>query len=222
MTWPTFWVDQTDEVELSLRRYARDQEQPCPGGYHNVSVDIGRAAPALITDDGHIDMDAIAPSNYAGDARWPTHCRCGYEFKAEDEWQVNQERIYRERGGAREWGQRDLPVGAVFDSWWMPDNWKHADGRAITVVLPDLRERDEHYVYDARGAFWNVDGPASHQEPDPTPENPERKKTVLVPHAWTRQGDPDDLPNFSVTPSINAEGNNYHSYWTAGVLGDPL
>lgn len=221
MTWPCFWVDELPEVELSLRRYVHSEGEPCPSvwGYHNISVTIGRA-PARVTADGHIDMDAIDPGEYLGDERWPRHCPCGYEFKADDHWQVGQDRMYRERAGEREWSQETLPPGAVFDSWWMPQNWKHADGRAITVVLPDLREGREHY--DARSSFWNFDGPASHREPDPTPEDPERTKTVLVPNAWTRHGDPNDLPSFSVTPSIDMPSNQYHSYLTNGVLGDPL
>lgn len=221
MTWPCFWVDEFGEVELSLRRYARSETEPCPSawGYHNVYVVIGRA-PARVTASGHIDMDAISATEYLGDERWPRHCPCGYEFKADDEWQVAQERMYRQRGGSQEWGQQALPPGAVFDSWWVPDNWKHADGRAITVVLPDLRA--DIGRYDARGSFWNIDGPSSHQEADPQPENAEHTKSVLVLHAWTRQGDPDDLPNFSVTPSIDMPSNQYHSYLTNGVLGDPL
>lgn len=206
MAWPCFWVVESGEVELWLRRFVHigDAEPPCPNGYHNDSALAGRV-PRRMTDNGH--WDSIDAAEFAGDPRWPTACPCGYRFTDDDHWQVNQEPIYHHRDRAGEWTQRELPVGAVFDSRWMPDEWKGPDGRAITVVLPDLCDGAGR---DARSHFWNVDGPASPGD------------GKLIPHAWTRHGDPDNLPTFSVTPSIDARGSNYHGYLTAGMLVDPL
>lgn len=206
MAWECFWVVESNEVELWLRRYVShdDADPPCPNGYHNDSALIGRA-PRVMTEDGH--WEAIPHEEYAGHPRWPTACPCGYQFTVDDHWQVNQEPIYHHRDRAGEWTQRGLPVGAVFDSHWFPDSWKGPDGRAITVVLPDLNVPPGQ---DARSHFWNVDGPASPGD------------GRLIEHAWTRHGDPDDLPSFSVTASIDARGSNYHGFLTNGVLTDPL
>ena len=54
--------------------------------------------------------------------------------------------LHRLPDGSEVW-HRDLPPGALFDSWWMPEGWK-TGGEALTLVLPDLRP-------------WNMDGPAS-------------------------------------------------------------
>ena len=57
--------------------------------------------------------------------------------------------------------------GACWDAWWMPDNWKGADGIALMVRLPD-------------GHDWHVDSRSSNcTRPDDN-----------VHKCWVRHGDP--------------------------------
>jgi hypothetical protein len=213
MPWPVFWVDETGECELSLRRFTWSSSEgipPCTNGetFHDASVAIGRSTEIRVEDEhgGH-RTTAETVEQFEGDPRWPATCAlCPFEFRPEDQRQVNCEPLYRRRDTGEEYAQRRLPTGALFDSWWAPPDWRGPDGRALTVVLPDLCEGASG---DARGNFWNFDGPASGDG-------------HLTPHAWTRHGDPDaDLSTFSVTPSIDARGNCYHAHLTNGMLTDP-
>lgn len=212
MAWPVFWVDETGEAELSLRRFtwSGNEELPlCADGsrFHDASVPIGRAPSARVEDEHGGHWAAVPLEQYADDERWPTACSaCDYEFGPADERQVNQEQIYRRRDSGEEYPQRRLPTGALFDAWWAPQHWKGDDGRALTVVLPNLCEEASG---DARVCFWNIDGPATGEG-------------NFVLHAWQRHGDPDaDLASFSVSPSIDARGNCYHAHLTNGQLTDP-
>lgn len=105
-----------------------------------------------------------------------------------------------------------LPIGAMFDSCWAPAVWRNpVDDLAVTVILPPGGPYE----------YWNCDGPASHEEADPTPEDPAHTRTILVPHAWTRTGDPRaNPPTIAVTPSIMTP--RYHSYLSLGPNGSEL
>jgi len=200
MTWTCIWTEETGEVDITLRRYSPSAtvDPPCPGprSYHDASVVIGRE-PHRRSASG--TLEAIFAEDYAGNAGWPVACGCGYVFVPEDEWQVNQEPIYRDPATGQEWGQQSLPVGAMYHAPWYGSLGMGADGIALTVALPPERP-------DMRPNFWHVDGPSRNNG---------------VPGAgWTRTGDPRNPPTLSVTPSILT--GDYHGYLTAGVLTDPL
>jgi hypothetical protein len=151
-----FWVEPNGKADRSLRRYGGEG---CPlreGAYtssHNASVDIGqfdviRTEP---NDEGIRYIASIPVDEYLGDPRWPTHCECGYEFQADDKWQVNQDEIYIAEDGRQTYiraalGRKPLP-GAMFDTFWRP-NARKEDGLAISVILPN-------------GLDWCIDGEAS-------------------------------------------------------------
>lgn len=202
MPWPVFWTTESGEVQQSLRRYtsSSDDAPDCAGGYHNASTVIGRA-PLVRDDHGYLNVSGdMHPHD---DPRWPAACACGYVFTDADEWQLDQEPIYRRPDTGEEWTQRDLPAGAMFNAFWNPPDWCNlTDGLALTVVLPPGSP-------DARSRFWNIDGPANSEA------------TGLKPHAWTRTGDHLALPpTIDVNPSILV--TDYHGYLHAGVLTDPL
>lgn len=202
MSTPCFWVERTGDAEVIVRRYASGTE--CPEqGYHDAKASIGRYS-LVLTDDGMIDsLDGTLDH---GDPSWPVSCGCGYRFTDEDRWQVNQEPYYRSSDG-REWQARNLPPGAMLDAYWQPEAWKGPDGMAVTVILPEGPYVEG--MTDTRSWWWIVDGPAT-------------EASKLIPHAWSRTGDPKaNPPTISATPSINAVGR-YHGFLTNGVLTDNL
>lgn len=215
VSWPVFWCEPTGEAEWSFRRWrSLDTDDP-EAHRHRAIRSIGRRPTRYDESPRHGDrprcyLASIDPAGWASDdARWPTHCECGEAFVAGDAWHVDQDEVYRAVHSGREWPRADLPIGAMFDACWQPASWRNADGVALTVILPP----------GGVGDWWNIDGPASHREPDAA--NPGKERTVLVPHAWSRTGDfRADPPTVSAQPSILT--SRYHSFLTAGVLGDPL
>jgi len=196
----TFWTEPTEEVELSLRRFAWSSEDRCPvNRYHNATVRIGRA-PVRMSEDGF--LAAIHREEFDGDERWPLTCECGYVFVDDDQWQVNQHPYYRAADG-REWARNDLPPGAMFDAWWMSDFWRGPDGIALQVILPNGNE-------------WAVDARASNCS---RPDEPHQ--------CWVRHGDPRTEPvtvdKEGDTCSAGAGSilsGDYHGFLRAGVLVD--
>lgn len=191
MSWPCFWVEETGDVELRLRRWAgTGAGGPCLGsaGYHHASSEpVGRRSNAIDADGiiGEASLTGYGPRH----ASWPKRCEgCEYVFVAADHRQVAQARLYRRPGTAEEWTERTLPPGAMFDCAWLPDAWRGPDGIALTVVTPGKSG-------DARAHFWHVDGPAG-QHPAP---------------AWSRTGDPRaEPPTVVASPSILTP--DYHGF----------
>lgn len=111
-----FFVEETDCVELSLRRHSGPwcEREACPhpdnDGYHQAQVSIG-VYPARLTVDYMRDVETstLVPwpvKELADDSRWPTHCKCGAAFTKKDTWQVSQDRIYRRTDTGEECGLR--------------------------------------------------------------------------------------------------------------------
>lgn len=219
MTYPatrTFWLEATDRVAVGLRRYRSAGGAPmtCEGGYHSVLVFTGEE-PADFSTDTKFDRRTLEqrPPTPHDDPRWPSRCRCGYEFTEDDYWQDWQELIYQrtdtsERVTLRSHSVEDVdalpaaPPGACWDAWWMPSDWRGPDGIALMVRCPN-------------GHDWHVDGEASNctRPGDKT-------------HAcWVRHGDP---RQGNVTVDKNGEtcaagagsiiAGDYHGFLEAGVL----
>jgi len=217
MAWPCFWVEDTGNVELGLRRFTwsdTDNDRPpgrpghgprppCANGktHHDASVRLDRA-PARRNDEGY--LQAIPAEEYSGDQRWPATCaNCAYEFVDEDVWQVNQLPLYRRPDTGEEWIDRVLPIGAMFDAFWHRHWGIGPDGIALTVVLPPGSPGD-----DSRARWWHIDGPA-------------RGDGGTKPNAWTRTCDPKAVPpTVDVNPSILT--SDYHGFLRHGVLTDPV
>lgn len=196
MSWPCFWVEDTGYADIHLRRFTFTDKAPvaCTASYGHTAQ-----SPALArveqqrSHEGYLTV--VDPYDYAENPAWPTACEvCGYAFRPEDEWQVNQEAIYKRPDTGEEWPQKALPVGAMFDAFWMPT--KGPDGIALAVVLPPPAP-------DSRGHVWFPDHPSSSGG------------------AWTRTGDPKAVPpTVDCNPSILT--GDYHGYLRLGVLTDPV
>jgi hypothetical protein len=153
-----FWVDPTGKGIRTFRRYSRDEDLDCPDkpgeySFHSASVEIGDDFDMIWVDesDGSRFVASLDLEEFGDDPRWPTHCSCGYEFRVDDEWQVNQEPVYEAADGRRAWTSpahhRKPTPGAMFDTFWRPQLRK-ADGLAISVVCPN-------------GAVWCIDDQAT-------------------------------------------------------------
>lgn len=139
-----FVIEPTGKGIRFLRRYTTGE---CPAaplrGFHNASVEIGRIQ---IERDEKGYIKSPPPKKFTNSRKWPKQCDCGYVFKRTDNRQVNDEQIYVDIDG-KEYTLRNPVPGMMYDSWWMPDRYKGADGRCLTVICPD-------------GKLWQVDARA--------------------------------------------------------------
>lgn len=187
MPTPCFWLDPTGDERRWLRRFtfSNSQAGPCPGraGGHEARTLIGDGPITWVTPEGQ-EWAGVGPRYMAGDQarpdrsdpRWPLTCeQCGYAFQGDDEWQLFNRQLYRRADNGELVTSEDAPPGALWDAWWLPDNYRGADGIALMAKTP--------------GGDWTVDGKASNSE---------------APRGWTRTGDPRNPPSLSVTPSIIA------------------
>lgn len=135
---PCFWLERTDRVRQSLRRFTYSKGEPdsCPTnpkGYgHEASVQI-EDAPLVEDDHGYVAIGDDFPHD---DPRWTTHCACGYAFQDTDNWQRFVDPIYRRVDTSEELTLQNPPPGAMWDAYWMSDFWKGPDGRSLTVQTP--------------------------------------------------------------------------------------
>lgn len=132
-----------------LRRYSKDYT--CSGSYHDARELIGDAPD-----------DAIQEPPHDAESGWPTRCaHCGYEFKADDVWQLFNHQLYR-RAGERVSEMTTLQEaepGAMWIATWMDDH--------LIVKLPG-------------GHDWDVDSRASNCT----------RPGDNVHRCWVRHGEP--------------------------------
>lgn len=206
MPWPCFWVEEAPEQAVYLRRYTSKHEGgwTCENGWHEAKVFVGEVKVRRRKDGYRM---AVSERRYARDARWPKKCDgCDYRFNARrgDVRQVFTQAIYVNPLTGERHFDRELPPGALYDAWWLPDGYRGADGIHLACVLPRPFSDEGRGVMDA----WFIDGPSSSGG------------------RWTRTGGPHDIPNLSVSPSIlsGQAGSErfYHSYLTNGALGDHI
>lgn len=132
-----FFLEPTEYMQISLRRYAG-----CPKGtplcsatnsYHNactVVVPQVERPKEQQTGRGLIEH----PDYPRTDPRWPKACPCGYEFKEDDPWQVNERILFSNPEMNGLITIDDAPVGAMWDAWWY--DHKGPDGRCLVVRTP--------------------------------------------------------------------------------------
>ena len=166
-----FFVRETNRAVVYLRRYkfGSGGECPTPDTYHNAMSTVFREVPVLSAGDG---TWSVAPLNTPHDhPAWPTHCACGYEFTADDEWQEFTDRLYSD--GTSQWPHRALPVGAMYYADWLTQDffWDNGVGPCLVVITP--------------GGEWNMD---------------QRSANCTLPddrthRCWCRHGEP---PNITV------------------------
>lgn len=194
-----FWLEPTDQYEVSLRRYYRHEyltkpddgrgynyaelvpglSDTCPVmpgkySYHNLSVVLERITAAEYPTSG--DDPVHFPHT---DHRWPLACACGYVFRDVDYWQVNYDRLHHGAPDGQLYSLRTAPVGAMWDAQWMSNFWKGPDGICLVVKTP--------------GGDWTVDGEASNCT-DPAKNHPqtdgEHTWHERTHYCWVRHGDP--------------------------------
>lgn len=142
-----FWLEVSDQIEMSLRRFAWSREglfcAKSGTGGHDASVDIGRDAVSAVTD--------VHGDNWPhADPRWPKQCACGYEFADTDEWQFNPNVLYRRGDTGELVVLGSAPAGAMWNAYWLRDVKRfkaRPDGMILMVRTP--------------GGDWCVDGPSS-------------------------------------------------------------
>lgn len=215
---PTYWLWETESIEHSLRRYAFSSEpveNPCPGGYHEASVYVGRQLAVWGERTGRRVRELSSVDTPHDDPRWPTTCEhCDYVFTDDDAWQDFTDLIYMDKDGVeyilrdrqREGGVRPAGPGAMWNAWWMSYSINPSDGLCIVAKCPNGRE-------------WMIDSRASNCT---MPEDD-------VHRCWVRHGDP-YAANLTVDkmttegyPTCAAGGGSiqagdYHGFLQAGCF----
>lgn len=196
-----FFLEGTDLCEVSLRRFVWNDRSPCTGrmGYHNADVVIGQE-PAHQLIANNLDGDGTRRHDRK-DPRWPSHCSCGYEFAATDEWQANRNRLYKRSDTGGLTTIVAAPVGAMWFADWYQRSPRTAlyhgpDGHCLVVKTP--------------GGDWIVDGGSSSSRDKP---------------GWTRSGTPPLVvaqPSILIHPTRKRDGSilpdGYHG-WLGGPTG---
>lgn len=236
MSWECFMVVPVAGQEAWLRRYtSAETGARCPlrpGGFsfHHAGVHIGRIGLEMeLHDDGTSFIESTDPGEYASDSRWPTTCRCGYEFTASDEWQVLGRQLWQRIPSYADTTAQDVWLEAI----------KQAS-RSPSTLVPgaDARIMDE-FDGDASVAVW---GPGAMFDAFWLPEAWRGADglglTVKLPGGgvwhidseanggghWSRSGVP---PMITATPSIWSHANagppsEYHGFLQAGKLTDDI
>jgi hypothetical protein len=209
-----FWLEPTDQVELSLRRYRGSEHSKCAVsgfGYHNASAIVERASiaqlaargwpmendrPAYTIDVGRMRRrgKAIQPSSGESrtrtisleDPRWPRTCSCGYQFAEDDAWQCNPFPLFRRLDNGELVTLQAAPVGAMWNAAWLER--PGPDGICLMVRTP--------------GGEWPVDGPSYHGG------------KIRKERGWKRSG---AIPDVTASPSIMIPGK-YFGFLRSGWL----
>jgi hypothetical protein len=226
MPTPCFWLEPTAVAWRYLRRftyssagYAHSKKPPVcpldPGEYssHNAKTRI-EDAPLVRDEVGYVETPSSTDvpeklAEWVGDPRWPTHCGCGYEFAADDQWQLFVQPEYRRADTGELTTLQDAPAGAMWDAFWMPGPWfRGPDGICLTVKTP--------------GGEWSVDQRASNCGlPDDSWEAGGHH------YCWIRHNDPREVPcRLTVDKAgktCSAGGGSivsgsYHGFLTNGCL----
>lgn len=178
-----YWLEPTDKIRRDLRRYRNDLVScPSPRPDRTAACDCS----AYLDTIPYPPKETIESYTWPRtDERWPKKCdRCGYVFQEHDAWQVFVDRIYKRSDTGAEIVLREAGPGAMWDAFWMPDQWKGPDGMCVAVKLPG-------------GHVWMIDGP-SQQNKNPgawtrsgTVPKLTASPSILVPdlyHGWLKEG----------------------------------
>lgn len=200
-----FLVEPTDTVKLFARCFVSSSDPDggkCEAsgmGYHNAEV-FYKDIESPLTKEGY---DTSEPAQLPEDAPFPTHCACGFEFRAKDRT-IFTSRIYKRSDNGETLTFQDVhkAPGAMYRATWCEDYkpWCGPDGRSYIVVLPNGRE-------------WQIDGRASNCT----------MKDDNIHKCWVRHG---EAPNFTVDkngPTCAAGGGSilagdYHGFLQNGWL----
>jgi hypothetical protein len=147
-----FYIKTLDIGKVSLRRYASSDQKKCPNHWlHDAQVHIFDEALTFDENGSYNGTPKSGPVPHE-DPRWPIKCdHCDYLFEAGDNWQTRIERYYVDDQGVKYTLHEDLPIGAMYDAYWLRDRgydeWTGPDGLCLHVKTP--------------GGIWNIDSRAS-------------------------------------------------------------
>lgn len=127
-------AEPTGRCQRSLRRFSYSSRVQCPqqasGCDASTHIEIVTAGERVHSDNWPHD-----------DPRWPLACAaCGRQFTAEDEWQRNDNEIYRLPDGTEFVFSRSLgrcaPPGTMIRAAWY-DEYAGRPGESWLIALPD-------------------------------------------------------------------------------------
>lgn len=218
MSWPCYWLESTGTAALGLRRYAYaggsgSAIHDCAAGNHEAFAWRGLTVPERFETRGDgTRLHTVPDPVDRDDQAWPRACgRCGHPFAGTDRWQEWAETLYRRADGALVMLHTGLPgppgaqpahaagPGAMWDGWWLPEDWRGPDGIGLIVRCPDPAQPARAFPHD-----WTVDAVATGGG------------------RWTRTGDPRDPATLTVSPSIAighpGSDGYYHGFLQGGAL----
>jgi hypothetical protein len=222
MTVACFWLAETGSARVGLRRYS-SSECPRPGGYHDWTVYLGEA-PLPRVLDGARSHWGRALYDYPGryDPRWPASCPCGYQLSRDDHWQEWQEALYQ-RGDAGELTTiQDAPDGAMWDAWWMPEEFRGPDGRSLAVKCPG----GHVWMIDSRASNCPLPGQvraAAAEHGEGSSEHQAAQAQDEAHRCWVRHGEPpaitvDKDGTTCAAGAGSIQAGNYHGFLRSGVF----
>lgn len=183
----TYWLEPTDQVCVSLRRFTgydaatHNLRRPCPTTTWgcDASTVIAAVAPKADWPDAMGDHPDVLPHD---DPRWPRGCEaCGHPFDAADRWQLRTDALWSGHPSGALSTLRDAPVGAMWNAAWMATWHRGPDGLCLVVKTP--------------GGEWMVDSRASNCD---QPDRPHQ--------CWIRHGDPRTGP-----VTVDKQGDTCHA-----------
>ncbi len=186
-----FMLEDLRRARYSLRRYSGDKKCSLGHGYHDAKSGLIEERPekeAPVGDPFHGCTGTNAPEVPHDDPRWPQRCACGYEFQAEDTWQVWADGLYRRQDTGEVLTWAEAPGGATRDASWWPE--KGADGHGWLIKLPS----GEEFMTENKAGNCQC------------PKDPAHR-------CWTRSG---VAPKLTVNPSIATP--KWHGWLRDGVL----
>jgi hypothetical protein len=129
-------AEPTGRYRRDLRRFTYRDKAPVP-----CSRDWGHDATVIIGEVAEEEHERVHGDNWPhDDERWPKSCEhCGYEFFEADEWQRNDNMIYRLPDGTEftTWGSDigKAPPGSMIRMPWADEHFGR--GESWMVILPD-------------------------------------------------------------------------------------
>ncbi len=157
-----FLLTQAARKRIELRRYANDDAKSCPRGwgFHNADKVIDEIDAPIIAELPDSFETNDEPKIPHDDPRWPIKCdACAYEFKPNDEWQVNDHRLYSGAPDGKLYTLRDAPIGAAYFAWWLHHTY---EGKVHCLYWKDNCHQSHVIVkLPPDGWDWDVDSRAS-------------------------------------------------------------
>lgn len=130
--------------------------------YHRSSVVIG--------DEPDVGLPG-GDAHPHDDARWPTHCPCGYAFVVDDNFYLDRNNLYRRSDTGELTTLCAAPPGAMWDAIWYRSHgaggpWTGPDGLSLVVRLPNGSDwcpdqqasnctRDQYGPKEIDGRLWD-------------------------------------------------------------------